>query len=145
MSEGRSRQAVVAALAGFPSRLRESAVAAADRPVPLGEWGPAEVVRHLIACEIEVHHARLVDLATQEAPVWGWTEPAPWAGEPDLTLPELLDRFDTLRAATVATVGAIDDAGWRRSGTHERLGRWDVEGLLRNAIDHDEEHLAGLG
>ena len=56
----------------------------------------------------------------------------------------LLDRFAALRAATLATVGALDDAGWARTGTHERLGVWDVAGLVRNAVDHDQEHLGGL-
>jgi hypothetical protein len=39
---------------------------------------------------------------------------------------------------------ALDDAGWARTGTHARLGVFDVEALLQNAIDHDREHLRGL-
>ncbi len=31
-----------------------------------------------------------------------------------------------------------------RTGVHATYGRLDVAGLLRLAIDHDEEHLAGL-
>ena len=37
-----------------------------------------------------------------------------------------------------------DYDGWDRTGVHETYGRLDVAGLLRVAIDHDEEHLAGL-
>jgi hypothetical protein len=44
----------------------------------------------------------------------------------------------------VATVRALDEAGWERFGTHATYGRLDVAGLVRLAIDHDEEHLAGL-
>lgn len=139
-----SREAVLAALEAFPAHLSAAAVAAADRPVPAGEWGPNEVVRHLIACEIDVHQARLADLETKPAPEWGWAEPAPWPGEPDLTLAELLDRFAVERTATLATVAGLDEAGWARRGTHATLGVFDVRALLANAVDHDAEHLSGL-
>ena len=41
--------------------------------------------------------------------------------------------FARRRAKTVATVRALDEAGWARSGTHETYGRLDVAGLLRLA------------
>lgn len=135
---------LLAALAGFPARLVDAASAAADRPVPADEWGPPEVVRHLIAVERDVHQARLADLATNPDPRWDWVEPGPWPGAPGLTLEHLLSRFEALRAATLAIVTALDDAGWARTGTHARLGVWDVAGLLRNALEHDEQHLEGL-
>lgn len=144
MSDGPSREAVLAALDAFPSRLAVTASAALARPVPAGEWGPNEVVRHLIACETDVHQARLADVQMHDAPAWGWAEPSPWPGEPGSTLGALLDRFRALRAATLATVAALDDAGWARSGTHATLGTLDVRGILANAVDHDEEHLSGL-
>lgn len=136
----------MAVLAAYPARLADAARAAAARPVsaPAGEWGPDEVVRHLIAVELDVHQSRLHDLATTEDPRWDWAEPGPWPGEPDLTLAQLLDRFAALRAATLAAVDALDDEVWSRTGSHSRLGRWDVEGLLRNAIGHDAEHLADV-
>lgn len=145
---GWSREAVLAALEAFPARLSAAAVPAAVpaslRPAPDGAWGPAEVVRHLIACEVDVHQARLADLAAQAAPRWGWAEPGPWPGEPDLTLEELLARFASARRATLATVSALDEAGWARTGTHATLGVFDVRGLLANAVDHDEVHVQGL-
>jgi DinB superfamily len=114
------------------------------RPTPDGEWTPAEVVRHLIAVEIDVHQARLLDVAIDDGPQWGWTEPRPWPGEPDLDLDGVLERFAAMRAVTVATVQALDADGWARAGTHATYGRLDVGGLLRLAIDHDEDHLRGL-
>jgi hypothetical protein len=136
---------LLAALAAYPERLAGAARAAADRPVPPGEWTPDLVVRHLIAVEVEVHQARLHDLAVAaEEPRWGWAEPGPWPGEPDLDPAALLSRFASLRTATLATVAALDGAGWARTGVHDRLGRWDVAGLLANAVTHDEEHLTGL-
>ena len=48
------------------------------------------------------------------------------------------------RLATLESVAALDEAGWRRSGHHATLGTLDVAGLLGLAADHDTEHLATL-
>ena len=139
------RSALLSSLAAFPGRLAVTARASAlAGPPPPGEWGPREVVRHLIAVEVDVHRARLTDLATSPDPRWSWAEPGPWPGEPSLSLDDLLDRFAAYRAATITTVADLDDAGWARTGTHATLGVWDVGGLLANAVDHDEDHLTGL-
>jgi hypothetical protein len=41
-------------------------------------------------------------------------------------------------------VNVLDEAGWARSGQHATFGPLDVAGVLRNAVDHDEEHHRGL-
>jgi len=64
-----SRTELVQAFAGFPDRLGAGARAAAGRPVPAGEWGPAEVVRHLIAAEAEVWQPRLARVAADPTAV----------------------------------------------------------------------------
>jgi hypothetical protein len=138
------RVALSGALGGFPERLATAARAGVGRPVPDGQWTPEQVVRHLIAVETDVHQSRLHDLATVPDPRWDWTEPGPWPGQPELDLDALLVRFGALRRTTLDTLAALDDEGWARTGTHARLGVWDVAGLVRNAIDHDESHLAGL-
>jgi hypothetical protein len=137
-------RALIAALAGFPERLDLAARSAADRPIPDGEWTPEQVVRHLIAVETGVHQARLRDLATVAEARWGWTEPGPWPDEPELGLDGVLARFAARRATTLATIDALDEAGWARSGEHATFGTLDVAGLVRNAVDHDEQHLRGL-
>ena len=106
--------------------------------------GPREVVRHLIAVEAEVWTVRFGQLAAGDQPVWAWTEPGLAAGFDGAPLDGILAAFGAARAATVATVRALDDAGWARSGTHATFGVLDVAGLLRVAVDHDAEHLAGL-
>jgi DinB superfamily len=132
------------ALAGYPDRLVTAAQHAATRPTLDGEWTPEEVVRHLIAVETGVHQARLLDVAIADGPRWDWTEPRPWPGEPDLDLDGVLERFAAMRAVTVATVKALDADGWARAGIHATYGPLDVGGLLRLAIDHDEDHFRGL-
>ena len=141
-----SNDELVDAFAAFPARLAAAAKArvAEWRPLAEGEWGPTEIVRHLIAVEQEVHRARLAQVARQEAPHWAWTEPGLAPGFDDASLLEVLTVFARRRAKTVATVRALDEAAWDRYGTHETYGRLDVAGLLRLAIDHDAEHLASV-
>ena len=139
-----SRAVLIESLAGFPGRLSPAARAAADRPVPRGEWGPTETVRHLIAVEAEVWQVRLARVAAEDDPHWAWTEPGLAPGFEDAGLETVLAAFAQARAATTATIDALDEAGWARSGTHATYGRLDVEGLLRIAIDHDRSHLEGI-
>ena len=145
MSDRAAREGLLAALAATPDRVTMGARAAWAEPVAPGEWTVEQVVRHLVAVEADVHQARLHDLATVAEPRWTWTEPGPWSGEPDLDLDGVLRRFADLRSDTLAAVGALDEAGWARTGIHATFGPLDVAGVLRNAVDHDEEHLRGLG
>ena len=140
-----NRAEIVEAFATFPLRLAATAREAAGKPLAAGEWGPAEVIRHLIAVEDEVWTSRLARVAAEEHPRWTWTEPDLAPGFEDAPLDEITAAFAAARAITVTTVHALDEAGWGRSGTHGTYGLLDVEGLLRLAIDHDGEHLAGLG
>lgn len=117
---------------------------AADRAVAPGEWGPTEVIRHLIAVEDEVWQSRLAQLAAEDDPQWGWTEPGLAPGLDDAPLETIRALFAAARMTTVATIRALDDAGWGRYGTHATYGILDIEGLLRIAVDHDESHLEGL-
>jgi DinB family protein len=139
-----NRDELLASFADFPDRLAAAARLADARPVPEGEWGPAEVVRHLIAVEGEVWQARLARVAAEDDPHWDWTEPGLAPGFEDVTLETILSAFATARADTAATVRALDDAGWARSGTHATYGRLDIQGLVRLAIDHDQDHLRSV-
>jgi hypothetical protein len=132
-------------LAAIPEALTTAARSASPEPPAPGEWTPSDIVRHLIAVEQLVWHARLVDLAATDHPTWPWTEPDRWAGEPGATLDQLLSTFESLRSTTLATLDALDDAGWTRTGTHATFGILDVAGLMTRAVDHDEEHLRAFG
>jgi len=139
-----NRTALLAAFAEYPDRLAPAAMAAADRPVEPGEWGPAEVVRHLIAVEGEVWQSRLARVAAEDDPHWDWTEPGLAQGFDTASLEAIVAAFTVARATTARTIGELDDAGWARHGTHATYGVLDVEGLLRLAIEHDGSHLEGL-
>jgi hypothetical protein len=133
-------------IATVPDRLAAAARKANTRPVPAGEWSPSEVVRHLIAVEEVVWHARLRQLAaaTETRPTWPWVEPEPWHGAPGATLDDLLTTFATLRGETVAVLDGLDEEGWSRTGIHATWGAVDVAELMTRAVDHDEEHIASF-
>jgi hypothetical protein len=129
-------------LAAVPDRL--AAVIPAAPPAPAGEWTPHQVLLHLLAVEEQVWQARLHQLATEPEPHWAWFEPGLAAFEAD-SWDAVLEAFRAHRSATVATLDGLDEAGWARSGVHERFGRLDVAGVVRRAIDHDEEHIGSFG
>lgn len=131
-------------LAAVPDRLATAARSAAGRPVPPGEWGPSQVVRHLIAVEEVVWHTRLRQLAAADRPTWPWVEPGPWQGDPGATLDELLTAFAARRGETVATLDGFDDSTWSRTGIHATWGEIDVADLMVRAVDHDDEHIASF-
>jgi hypothetical protein len=137
-----SRAALVERLATFPERLAATAPLAAAPPP--GEWSASDVVRHLAAVEDEVWHARLDQLADPAArPEWRHTEP-PARPLPDPSLTTALAAFAARRAETIIRLNSLDGAGWARTGNHATYGVLDVTGLVRLAVDHDDEHLAGL-
>ena len=129
-------------LAGVPTRVTEAAARAAE-PAE-GEWSARQIVLHLIAVEDEVWQARLAQLATEPTPQWPWVEPTFAYFPGDDSLENVVAAFATRRAATVAQLDALDDAGWARSGTHATYGVLDVAALLQRAVDHDEEHVQAI-
>ena len=141
------RAGLVERLAAVPDRLALVASAADPGPGsgPPAGWSPREVVLHLAAVEEVVWQARLDSLAGELLPRWSWTEPGLWSGPGDDTWDGALAAFADRRAATVATLEALDEAGWARRGRHDTYGVLDVAALLRIALDHDEEHLAQIG
>jgi len=139
-----SRDELVEMFAGFPSRFGPAATAAAGRSIPAGEWGPAEIGRHLIAVEHEVWWTRFASIVDEDEPQWAWMEPGLEPGLEDATLDEVLARHAEIRARSVAILDGFDEAAWARTGVHATYGRLDVAALLRLAIDHDREHLASV-
>jgi hypothetical protein len=135
------RRDLLERLRAIPDALATAARAASPRAPAPGEWTPSDVVRHLIAVEQLVWHARLVDLASTDRPTWPWTEPDRWAGEPGAPLDQLLATYAAVRATTIATLDSFDDALWARTGTHATFGVLDVADLMTRAADHDDEHL----
>jgi hypothetical protein len=136
--------AVRARLAAVPGELATAARSAPSEPPSPGEWGPGEIVRHLVAVEQLVWQVRLRQLETEGHPRWAWVEPGQWLGAPGAGLEDLLATHASARASTLAMLDALGTDGWARTGTHDTFGVLDVAGLMEKALDHDDEHLASL-
>ncbi len=143
-ADAEARAGLRARLAAAPGRVALAARSAESRPVPDGEWSAHEIVLHLAAVEAEVFHRRLRQLAEERDPHWAWTEPRFGDGFVAPTLDSALDVFRLHRAATLAHLDALDDAGWARTGTHATYGVLAVLDLVTIAADHDDDHLATL-
>jgi hypothetical protein len=129
------------AIAAVPDRLAD--VIPGATPAPPGEWTPEHVVRHLLAVDEEVWLPRLRALVTESEPHWPWYEPGLSSAEAD-GWRGVLEHFRRSRGLVIAYLDGLDDTGWARTGMHETFGRLDVAGLMRRALDHDEEHLASF-
>jgi hypothetical protein len=138
------RRALLGRLASVPEHLATAARSAPPEPPAPGEWTPSDVIRHLIAVEQDVWQPRLAMLAAEDHPSWPWTEPDRWTGNPGAALDQVLATYAASRGSTMATLEAMDDAGWVRTGTHATYGVLDVAGLMARAVDHDEEHVSEL-
>jgi hypothetical protein len=138
------RRGLLRRLAAGPGRIATAASTSGAVVPETGGWTAHQVVLHLVAVEVEVFQRRLRDLATIERPRWTWTEPGPAPAPADETIGDAAARFAAARAATLAAVRPLDDAGWQRFGDHATLGRLDVAGVLQVAVEHDAEHLLGL-
>ena len=132
------------AFRSFPPTFAVAATAAEDEPVPAGEWIRRDRPPPDRRRARGPSGSRLAQAARQDDPHWPWTEPGLAPGFEEATLLTVLTVFARRRAKTVATVRALDEAGWARFRTHATYGRLDVAGLLRLASNHDEEHLASL-
>ncbi len=144
-----ARLPVVARLGGFPARVGAAARTAASHEAalgpPAGEWTARDIVAHLVAAERAVWQARLDTLGPGRGePQWSWIEPGPVDEQAAASLEGALAVFGAERAATLARIAVLDEAGWARAGIHDTYGRLDVAGLLGVAADHDDEHLAAL-
>lgn len=138
---------LVAAFAAVPARFAAAVGMLSGDPdaARAGRWSVREEILHQLVVECVVWWRRLDDLAAGGHPPWSTTEPELGADPDARDTATLLSAFATARAATVTRIEALDDAGWARTGTHAKHGDLDVEGLVRLALTHDEEHLATIG
>lgn len=145
-----TRAELVAAFAAVPARFAATVSSLGGDPdAPrAGRWSVREEILHQLVVECVVWWRRLDDLADLVAdarPRWSTTEPELGTDPDARDTATLLSAFASARAATVKRIEALDDAGWARTGTHAKYGDLDVEGLIRLAFLHDEEHLTALG
>jgi hypothetical protein len=125
--------------------LRDAPDAWVETPDTAGGWRPRDVVGHLITGEQTDWIARTKRILEDgpSRPFDRFDRFAMLERDRDVTLDELLERFATLRAANLATLGAIATEGdLDRRGLHPSLGEVTLRELLSTWAVHDLDHVA---
>jgi hypothetical protein len=114
------------------------------RPAP-GEWTAREVVHHLADSET-MSTIRLRRLLAEDDPVIEGYDEAEWARRLpyDRPIDASLAVLRAVRAANVEVLGALDDDGWGRSGTHTESGPYSVTTWLEIYAAHAHDHAAQI-
>jgi hypothetical protein len=127
-----------ALLGGLPSSWLDG------RDTPDG-WTPHDVVGHLISAELDdwIPRAELIVEHGTARPFDPFDRFAHIERDRDATLPELLDRFEALRAANLGRLRELVGPGdLDRRGRHPALGEVTMGELLATWAVHDLDHVA---
>lgn len=111
-----------------------------------GEWAAVEVIGHLADTE-EHALARVRRMAAEDEPRLDPFDPEALAVERryiDLDVGAELERLTELRAAHVALLERLDDAGWSRIGIHGEHGRMTIERYETHVAAEEVDHLAQI-
>jgi hypothetical protein len=116
------------------------------RPVYAGsiQWNVCQVLAHLVTIEKSMHwlFRDLLDGgpgAPEDFDIDRFNRRQP-AKLNHLSLDELIDRFQEVRAATVAIVAGMTDADFDREGRHPFHGHGRLERFIRWAYEHQRLH-----
>lgn len=120
-------------------------------PRPADEWSSATIVGHLSQVDDEVWLAR-IDVMTRAqdagtAAVFTWWEPDPVATAERFREASVDDAAALLLASRTSILNRLRHLGdrqWSATADHDTWGRIDVEGLMLQALAHDEEHRASI-
>ena len=110
-------------------------------------WPPQVILGHVSYVDQHVWLPRLHEMAVVELPQWEWWEPEgiDWFGlYGGQSWDEVVAEFALSRAATVAYLKALPEAGWSRRAVHTVFGEIAVAGLCEEILTHDNDHLAQL-
>ena len=124
---------------------------AAPMPADPSTWAPAVVVGHLSLFDTEVWLPRIDEMVESRSsgsrPHWVWWEP-----DADVTaltfagigVDEAGARLLASRTALLHRLRELSPDDWAAEAEQEDLGVIDVQGLIMQALGHDEEHRASL-
>lgn len=111
-----------------------------------GEWAAVEVVAHLADTEDRAL-GRVRRMAGEDEPTLDPFDPERLAVERayiDLDVHGELRRLAELRAAHVALLESLDEAGWERIGIHGEHGRMTIERYETHVAAEEVDHLAQI-
>jgi DinB superfamily len=115
------------------------------RPSEQG-WSPMQILGHL-EYAAGVYRQRIDRVVAEDSPFLPSYDQDEQVRGRDVSSEKPADMVAALRqerVGMVQTLRGLDEAGWRRAGTHEEEGRVTVEWLAQHVVDHEEEHLRDL-
>jgi uncharacterized damage-inducible protein DinB len=118
---------------------------AGDHPIP-GTWSIAELVAHLLDCDL-VFADRMKRIIAEESPtLQGFDEQAWISGllSNDMPVDEAAALFAANRKWMARILRAQDESSFARSGTHTEKGRQTLAEVLAYATNHLDHHLKFL-
>ena len=116
---------------------------AEDVPARVGAWTLRDVAAHLAATEKECFEPRIRAMAAGERPAFEYysNDERDFDG---ISLQTALTEWSDTRGRLIDFVRNLSDDERARVGVHKKFGEVTVDGYLRIALDHDQDHLKSL-
>lgn len=110
------------------------------------EWGPREIVAHLVDIEV-LSRGRINEILERPGAYLKAIDQEKLAAEHDYgsaDLQQSLDTFASERAETLSRLMNLALRDWEQTGIHQERGEVSVEDLAESLVNHDAEHLATI-
>lgn len=114
-----------------------------DAPGRVGAWTLRDIVAHLAATEVECFEPRIRSMAAGERPKFEFysNDERDFDG---VTMQTAVTEWVDTRARLIDFVRELSDEERSRVGVHAKFGDLTVDGYLRIALEHDQDHLKSL-
>ena len=114
-----------------------------DDPARVGAWTLRDVAAHLAATETECFEPRIRAMAAGERPQFEYysNDERDFDG---VSLQAALTEWSNTRNRLIDFVRGLSEEERGRVGVHTKFGELTVNGYLRVALDHDQDHLKSL-
>ena len=116
---------------------------AEDVPARVGAWNLRDIAAHLAATEKECFEPRIRAMAAGQRPEFEFysNDERDFEG---ISLQHALTEWADTRNRLIDFVRGLSDEERGRVGLHAKFGEVTVDGYLRIALDHDQDHLRSL-
>jgi len=114
-----------------------------DAPERVGAWTLRDIAAHLATTEKECFEPRIRAMAAGERPAFDYysNDERDFDG---IALQDALSEWAETRARLIDFVRGLSDEERARVGVHKKFGELTVDGYLRIALEHDQDHLLSL-
>ncbi len=114
-----------------------------DAPDRVGAWTLRDIAAHLATTERECFEPRIRAMAAGDRPEFEYysNDERDFDG---VSLQEALKEWTETRARLIDYVRGLSEEERSRVGVHTKFGELTVDGYLRVALDHDQDHLRSL-